>query len=153
MSAAAKLKRYDEASIRALKGLEPVRERPAMYIGNTDKRGLHHLVWEIIDNSVDEYLNGHADTVRVILHKSGDTITITVSLGPERIKVPGVVGDSRDAGEDALKDAGFDVNVRGGDGKILKQQPGGGDKAKAGSTVTIWTAPSAEPKNDKRKND
>lgn len=78
MSTAAKLKKnYDEASIRALKGLEPVRERPAMYIGNTDKRGLHHLVWEIIDNSVDEYLNGHGDTVRVILHKSGDTITIT----------------------------------------------------------------------------
>lgn len=77
MSAAAKLQRYDERSIRALKGLEPVRERPAMYIGNTDKRGLHHLVWEIIDNSVDEYLNGHADTVRVILHTSGDTVTIT----------------------------------------------------------------------------
>ncbi|MCI0684264.1 MAG: type IIA DNA topoisomerase subunit B, partial [Gemmataceae bacterium] len=77
MSAAAKLQRYDERSIRALKGLEPVRERPAMYIGNTDKRGLHHLVWEIIDNSVDEYLNGHADTIRVILHKPGDTITIS----------------------------------------------------------------------------
>lgn len=77
MSAAAKLQRYDERSIRALKGLEPVRERPAMYIGNTDKRGLHHLVWEIIDNSVDEYLNGHADTIRVILHKAGDTITVT----------------------------------------------------------------------------
>ncbi len=77
MSAAAKLQRYDERSIRALKGLDPVRERPAMYIGNTDKRGLHHLVWEIIDNSVDEYLNGHADTVRVVLHKSGDTVTIS----------------------------------------------------------------------------
>lgn len=77
MSAAAKLQRYDERSIRALKGLDPVRERPAMYIGNTDKRGLHHLVWEIIDNSVDEYLNGHADTIRVVLQKSGDTITIT----------------------------------------------------------------------------
>lgn len=77
MSAAAKLQRYDERSIRALKGLDPVRERPAMYIGNTDKRGLHHLVWEIVDNSVDEYLNGHADTVRVVLHKSGDTITIS----------------------------------------------------------------------------
>src|SRR5437773_9528785 len=77
MSAAAKLKNYDESSISVLEGLEPVRVRPAMYIGNTDKRGLHHLVWEIIDNSVDEYLNGHADTIRVILHKSGDTVTIT----------------------------------------------------------------------------
>jgi DNA gyrase subunit B len=77
MSAAPKLAKYDERSIRALKGLEPVRERPAMYIGNTDKRGLHHLVWEIIDNSVDEYLNGHADSIRVTLHKSGDTVTVT----------------------------------------------------------------------------
>src|SRR5438874_12490060 len=77
MSAAAKSKRYDEASIRALKGLEPVRERPAMYIGNTDKRGLHHLVWEIVDNSVDEYLNEHASSIRVTLHKSGDAVPVT----------------------------------------------------------------------------
>jgi DNA gyrase subunit B len=77
MSAAAKLKKdYDEASISVLEGLEPVRVRPAMYIGATDKKGLHHLVWEIVDNSVDEYLNGHADTVTVTLHKPGDSVTI-----------------------------------------------------------------------------
>src|ERR1700722_12119094 len=78
MSAAAKLKKdYDEASISVLEGLEPVRVRPAMYIGATDKKGLHHLVWEIVDNAVDEYLNGYADTVTVTLHKNGDAATIT----------------------------------------------------------------------------
>ena len=48
-----------------------------MYIGSTDAKGLHHLVWEIVDNSVDEYLNGHADSITVILHKSGDAVTVT----------------------------------------------------------------------------
>ena len=77
MSAALKLKKeYDEASISVLEGLEPVRVRPAMYIGATDKKGLHHLVWEIVDNSVDEYLNEFADTITVTLHKPGDSVTI-----------------------------------------------------------------------------
>src|SRR6516225_2857388 len=78
MSAALKSrKEYDEASISVLEGLEPVRVRPAMYIGATDKKGLHHLVWEIVDNAVDEYLNGHADAVTVTLHKNGDAVTVT----------------------------------------------------------------------------
>src|SRR6202140_2076427 len=77
MSAALKLKKqYDESSISVLEGLEPVRVRPAMYIGATDKKGLHHLVWEIVDNSVDEDRNGHADTVTVTLRKPGDCVTI-----------------------------------------------------------------------------
>ena len=77
MTTAAKPKKYDEQSIRVLKDLEPVRVRPAMYIGATDKRGLHHLIWEIVDNSVDEYINGHADAITVTLHKGGDSVTIT----------------------------------------------------------------------------
>ncbi len=70
-------KQYTEADIDVLEGLEPVRKRPSMYIGGVDKAGLHHLVWEIVDNAVDEYLNGHADTITVTLHKKNDAITIS----------------------------------------------------------------------------
>src|SRR5947199_1710598 len=77
MSTATAPKRYTtESSIQVLEGLEPVRKRPSMYIGSTDAKGLHHLVWEIVDNAVDEYLNAYADHVTVTLHKSGDTITV-----------------------------------------------------------------------------
>ena len=67
---------YTAADIEVLEGLEPVRKRPAMYIGGTDVRGLHHLLWEILDNSVDEYLNGHADHVTVTLHKDGRSMSV-----------------------------------------------------------------------------
>jgi DNA gyrase/topoisomerase IV subunit B len=68
--------KYTAKDIIALEGLEPVRKRPSMYIGGVDAKGLHHLVWEIVDNAVDEYLNGHADTVTVTLHKGGDAVTV-----------------------------------------------------------------------------
>ena len=68
--------KYTGSDIQVLKGLEAVRHRPAMYIGGVDIRGLHHLVWEIIDNSVDEYLAGAADKVTVTLHKDGASITV-----------------------------------------------------------------------------
>ncbi len=68
---------YDVDSIQVLEGLEAVRKRPAMYIGGVDKQGLHHLVWEIVDNSVDEYINGFADEIRVILHKSGEAVSVS----------------------------------------------------------------------------
>jgi DNA gyrase/topoisomerase IV subunit B len=68
---------YTERDIIVLEGLEPVRKRPSMYIGGVDTKGLHHLVWEIVDNAVDEYLNGYADAVTVTLHKSGDAVTVT----------------------------------------------------------------------------
>jgi DNA gyrase subunit B len=63
--------------IQVLEGLEPVRVRPAMYIGGTDSKGLHHLVWEIVDNAVDEYINGYADAIVVTLHKGNDSITVS----------------------------------------------------------------------------
>jgi DNA gyrase/topoisomerase IV subunit B len=69
--------KYTAQDITVLEGLEPVRKRPSMYIGGVDKQGLHHLVWEIVDNAVDEYLNGFADNLTVTLHKSGDAVTIT----------------------------------------------------------------------------
>ncbi|MCP3060576.1 type IIA DNA topoisomerase subunit B [Myxococcus sp. K38C18041901] len=73
---ATKKESYTGADIQVLEGLEPVRKRPAMYIGGTDGTGYHHLLWEILDNSVDEVINGHATTVEVVLHKDGRSITV-----------------------------------------------------------------------------
>ena len=67
--------KYDESSIKILEGLEAVRKRPGMYIGSTDKRGMHHLVWEIVDNAIDEVINGFGNYIKVILNKDG-SITI-----------------------------------------------------------------------------
>jgi DNA gyrase subunit B/topoisomerase-4 subunit B len=73
---ATKKESYTGADIQVLEGLEPVRKRPAMYIGGTDSTGYHHLLWEILDNSVDEVINGYATTVEVTLHKDSRSITV-----------------------------------------------------------------------------
>jgi DNA gyrase subunit B len=67
---------YTAKDITVLEGLDPVRKRPGMYIGGVGSTGLHHLVWEIVDNSVDEAMNGHASEITVTLHKDGASITV-----------------------------------------------------------------------------
>jgi DNA gyrase/topoisomerase IV subunit B len=69
-------KRYSGEDITVLEGLEPVRKRPGMYIGGVDSRGYHHLLWEIVDNSIDEVINGFAKKIKVTLGKDGRSVTV-----------------------------------------------------------------------------
>ena len=68
--------KYTSDDIQVLEGLDPVRKRPAMYIGGTGKDGYHHLLWEVVDNSIDEVINKHASRVEVTLHKDGKSATV-----------------------------------------------------------------------------
>lgn len=68
---------YTGADIQVLEGLDPVRKRPGMYVGGTGKAGLHHLLWEIVDNAVDEATNGYASHIEVALHEDGQSVTVS----------------------------------------------------------------------------
>ena len=87
---------YNAESIQVLEGLEAVRKRPGMYIGSTDARGLHHLIWEIVDNSIDEAMAGHASYIELIIRADGSVVNRDNGRG-----VP--VGRQKQTGKDALE--------------------------------------------------
>ena len=68
-------KKYDATTIQVMEGLEAVRKRPAMYIGDTGKKGLHHLVYEVVDNSIDEVMGGYCDRIDLVIH-TDESITV-----------------------------------------------------------------------------
>src|SRR5260370_36281173 len=91
--------KYDAKSIKVLGGIEAVRLRPAMYIGSTGGLGLHHLVWEVVDNSVDEAMAGFADEINVTVHADD---SVTVGDNGRGIPVDMHANEKRPAGEGVL---------------------------------------------------
>ena len=117
---------YDSKDLVVLEGLDAVRMRPGMYIGTTGVKGLHHLLWEIIDNSIDEVANGYGNKVEVTLHKDG---TASV-LDNETITRLGLDLNNFSNGQVAFATSKVGLIIKACDGfvKLIDIQPEGGKR-------------------------